>query len=62
MEMETIEIKAFVPARDFALSRRFYTDLGFHEDLLSEQMAYFKAGSAASCCRSSTCRRTATTS
>ena len=42
--METIEIKAYVPARDFALSRRFYVDLGFKEDLLSAQMAYFYAG------------------
>jgi hypothetical protein len=29
---------------NFALSRRFYTDLGFNEELLSEQMAYFNAG------------------
>ena len=25
----TIELKAFVPAKDFALSQRFYQDLGF---------------------------------
>ena len=45
--METVEIKAFVPARDFALSRRFYVDLGFEEELLSENMSYFKAGHCA---------------
>jgi len=28
-EMTTIEAKAFVPARDFELSKRFYQDLGF---------------------------------
>ena len=44
MGMETIEIKAYVPARDFALSRRFYADLGFNEDLLSADMVYFNAG------------------
>ena len=27
--MDTVEIKAFVPARDFELSKRFYADLGF---------------------------------
>lgn len=44
MGMETLEIKAYVPARDFALSRRFYVDLGFNEELLSPDMAYFNAG------------------
>ncbi len=44
MGMETLEIKAYVPARDFALSRRFYTDLGFREELLSPDMAFFNAG------------------
>jgi len=27
--MKTVEVKAFVPARDFALSKQFYQDLGF---------------------------------
>src|SRR5215468_6357158 len=27
--LRTVEIKAFVPARDFALSKQFYQDLGF---------------------------------
>lgn len=27
--LDTVEIKAFVPARDFELSKRFYADLGF---------------------------------
>jgi predicted lactoylglutathione lyase len=27
--LSTIELKAFVPAKDFALSQRFYQDLGF---------------------------------
>ena len=28
-DLRTIEIKAFVPARDMELSLRFYRDLGF---------------------------------
>jgi predicted lactoylglutathione lyase len=27
--LRVTEIKAFVPAKDFALSKRFYQDLGF---------------------------------
>ncbi|WP_148717261.1 VOC family protein [Chitinolyticbacter meiyuanensis] len=39
-----IEIKAFVPARDFALSRRFYSALGFQECWASDDLAYFTYG------------------
>ena len=28
-ELESVEIKAFVPAKDFELSKKFYQDLGF---------------------------------
>lgn len=35
------EIKAFVPARDFALSRRFYQDLGFTLASEGGGVAYF---------------------
>lgn len=42
--MATVEIKAFVPARDFELSKRFYMDLGFELELLSDDLAYFHAG------------------
>ncbi|MBE1162391.1 VOC family protein [Dyella acidiphila] len=44
MSMETIEIKAFVPARDFELSKRFYTDLGFTVAWSSDDLAYLHAG------------------
>lgn len=44
MGMETVEIKAFVPAQDFALSARFYTDLGFTVVPESENMAFVHAG------------------
>lgn len=43
--LNTVEIKAFVPARDFELSKRFYTDLGFTLAWGSDDMAYFHAGS-----------------
>jgi len=43
--LNTVEIKAYLPSKDFDLSRRFYTDLGFTEALLSDEMAYFHAGS-----------------
>lgn len=42
--MESIEIKAFVPARDFELSLRFYTDLGFEVGWSGDGMAYLHAG------------------
>jgi uncharacterized glyoxalase superfamily protein PhnB len=43
-ELETTEIKAFVPARDFALSKQFYQDLGFELAWSSENMAYLHHG------------------
>ncbi len=44
--LKTIEAKAFVPARDFDLSKRFYQDFGFHLGWSSDQLAYFHHGSA----------------
>lgn len=44
MALEPIEIKAFVPAKDFELSKRFYTDLGFIVASSSGGVAYLKAG------------------
>ena len=45
-KLAATEIKAFVPARDFALSKRFYTDLGFTLAWSSEQVAYLHCGQA----------------
>ena len=42
--MESVEIKAYVPARDFELSKRFYVDLGFEIAWTSDDMAYLHAG------------------
>ena len=44
--MTTIEAKAFVPSRDFALSKRFYQDLGFNLAWSSEDLACFRQGNA----------------
>jgi catechol 2,3-dioxygenase-like lactoylglutathione lyase family enzyme len=43
--MDAIEIKAFVPARDFELSKRFYEALGFKVAWSSENLAHLHAGS-----------------
>lgn len=40
------EIKAFVPARDFSLSRQFYQDLGFTLASDGDGVAYFHVGEA----------------
>jgi catechol 2,3-dioxygenase-like lactoylglutathione lyase family enzyme len=44
--MTAIEAKAFVPARDFALSKKFYQDLGFDLAWSSEDLAYLRHGPA----------------
>ena len=46
MNLQTVEIKAFVPARDFALSKRFYADLGFAIPWSDDDLAYVHAGNA----------------
>jgi catechol 2,3-dioxygenase-like lactoylglutathione lyase family enzyme len=43
-EPTTVEIEAFVPSRDFALSKRFYQDLGFELAWSSDDLAYFRNG------------------
>jgi len=42
--METVEIKAFVPAKDFELSKRFYSEIGFTVAWSSDDLAYLRAG------------------
>ena len=41
--MKTVEIKAFVPSKDFDLSKEFYQELGFELASESEGIAYFKS-------------------
>jgi len=43
-ELEVLEVKAFVPARDFELSKRFYQDLGFTMPSDDAGIAYFHHG------------------
>ena len=45
MEHKTISIRPFIGAKDFALSRSFYRNLGFEESVLFHNMSYFKTGS-----------------
>lgn len=42
-----IELKAFVPAKDFALSKRFYAELGFTQRSEGGGVAYFACGPCA---------------
>ena len=42
--LNTIEIKAFVPARDFEQSKQFYSELGFTKASDSDGIAYFHHG------------------
>ncbi|MDQ0008719.1 catechol 2,3-dioxygenase-like lactoylglutathione lyase family enzyme [Luteibacter jiangsuensis] len=44
MTLETVEIKAFVPAKDFELSTRFYVELGFEVAFTDGSLAYMRAG------------------
>ncbi len=47
MENKTISIRPFIGAKDFKLSRNFYTDLGFEETFLSNNMSVFKKNGVA---------------
>ena len=42
--LATVEIKAFVPARDFVLSMEFYEALGFTRASVFDGIAYFHCG------------------
>jgi len=41
MEHKAISIRAFIGAKNFELSRRFYRDLGFQESVLADNFSYF---------------------
>jgi catechol 2,3-dioxygenase-like lactoylglutathione lyase family enzyme len=45
-DLTTIEVKAFVPSRDFPLSKQFYQDLGFELAWSSDDLAYFHKGTS----------------
>ena len=44
-DMSVIDVKAFVPTRDLAISRQFYTDPGFTQNWANDQIAEFQIGS-----------------
>jgi hypothetical protein len=44
--MTTVEAKAYVPSKDFALSKRFYQEFGFELAWSSEDLAYFRHGNS----------------
>jgi catechol 2,3-dioxygenase-like lactoylglutathione lyase family enzyme len=44
MTLSTVEIKAFVPAADFAVSKQFYIDLGFEIPWSDDDLAYVRHG------------------
>jgi len=37
-------LRTFIGSKDFSVSRKFYTYLGFEEYILSEKMCYFRIG------------------
>jgi hypothetical protein len=43
-ELTTVEVKAFVPSKDFALCKQFYQDLGFELAWSSDDLAYLRNG------------------
>ncbi|MCG7496449.1 VOC family protein [Vibrio sp. Of7-15] len=43
--LNTVEIKSFIPAKDFECSKRFYQFIGFEMVSDFEGIAYFKSGS-----------------
>ncbi len=46
MNMEAVAIRAFVPAKDFALSKRFYVDLGFTLNWSDNSLAGLSVGTS----------------
>lgn len=42
--LRSVELKTFVPARDFELSKDFYQAMGFKPGWSDEQLAYFSHG------------------
>ncbi len=43
MEHKGKSIRPFIGAKDYEISRRFYSDLGFEEIVLDNNMCYFKS-------------------
>ncbi len=44
--LKTVELKAFVPSRDFERSKQFYTEIGFTKKSDAGGVAYFSCGNS----------------
>lgn len=42
--MDVTGIKAFVPSKDYELSQRFYTEIGFESEYVSEELTLLRNG------------------
>lgn len=42
--LNTVELKAFIPSKDFKISKQFYSDLGFIKASDTDGVAYFHIG------------------
>lgn len=42
MEHKAKSIRPFIGSKDFGISRRFYQDLGFKENILAHNFSYFE--------------------
>ncbi len=60
--MTIVELKPYVPAKDFALSKRFYQDLGFELAWSFEDLAYLRHGDSSFLLQRSTRKNLQTTS
>ena len=43
-DKSVIDLKAFVPAKDPAIARQFYSDLGFKQNWANDEIAEFQIG------------------
>lgn len=43
-QLESVEIKTFIPAKDFQLSKGFYTDIGFTKCCRRQWHRLFQTG------------------
>lgn len=42
--MKVVDIKAFIPSKDYEVSKSFYTEIGFDSDYVSEDLTLFQNG------------------
>ncbi|WP_404340186.1 lactoylglutathione lyase [Pseudoalteromonas mariniglutinosa] len=42
--MDVIDIKAFVPSKDYEISQSFYSEIGFKSEYITEDLSLFENG------------------